>query len=295
MFHRYRRYFYRFNRKLKKMLLVKENLEVDLRESIISQITRSIDTGNDNKVSDEIRVHELRKAIKRIRALLRLLKPSLAKKSFYSIDEDLGKSARLLADLREATVNLRAFINLTNSSVNSIPGELKNLILQGLSNKINHSYNLSKNNFSTQIQASQRYLKQVKNNIENVSLRPMEDKDITTHIKKTYHKASSLYKDSLHSLDTEIIHKWRKFNKHLLFQLKYSPLEPDRKTGDMISTLISLSETLGNEHDLAIMEEYLQTNFNFIEADKRQLHLIVIKERNRLQKEAFKLGAKLYA
>ncbi len=295
MFHRYRRYFYRFNRKLKKMLLVKEKLEVDLQESIVSQITMSIDLGKDDAISDEVKVHELRKAIKRSRALLRLLKPGLQKKSFFSMDELLAKSARKLADQREATVNLRTFINLTNCSNQSFPKDLKNIILEGLSKKINHSYNLSQHNFSVQIQSSLLILKRINSKIEVITLPSLEEKEIANLIKKTYYKTCKLYKDALYSLDTEIIHKWRKFNKHLLFQLKYSPLEHNTKTNEMISLLINLSNILGDEHDLAILEDYLQANFELKEEDQRQIHLLVVKERNQLQKEAFKLGAKLYA
>ena len=62
----------------------------------------------------------------------------------------------------------------------------------------------------------------------------------------------------------------------------------------MISLLEKLSDTLGDEHDLAIMEDYLTANFELNEEDRKMLHLCVIKERSHLQKEAFNLGAKLY-
>ena len=277
------------------MLSVKEKLENILRELLVSQITMSIDLGKDDTISDEVRVHELRKAIKRSRALLLLLKPALDEKTYLSLDALFGKSAHLLADQREATVNLQTFINLINNSRDSLPLDLKNQILERLSIKVNHAYNLSLNNLPSQLKTCLLSLNRSKTKILSLPLHQLDEKNLSALLKKSYKKASKLYKDARSSRDTEIIHKWRKLNKHLLYQLKLLPLAKDRKTNSIISILVELSNTLGNEHDLAIMEEYLQANFSFKEEEERQMDLIVLKERNRLQKEAFKLGAKLYA
>lgn len=295
MYGRYRWYIYRFNRRIKKMLLVKENLEIELRESIVNQLTNSFTLENDSSASDEVRVHELRKAVKRSRALLRLLKPALDESFFYDIDEMLGKSARLLADQREATVNLRTFINLIHSSADSLPQELKNTILDGLSQKIDHSYNSLPNDFADQLHASLLLLKQVKDKMEKIPLQHIESNNILLLIKNTYQKTAKLYDDARYSLETEIIHKWRRYTKHLLFQLKLSPFHRNLGTRKMISLLEDLSDTLGNEHDLAIMEEYLQENFNLGKDEQQKIHLIVSKERSKLQKYAFAMGQKLFA
>jgi CHAD domain-containing protein len=130
--------------------------------------------------------------------------------------------------------------------------------------------------------------------MEYIELQPIENRNLILLIKKTYHKTAKLYNDARSSLDTEIIHKWRRFNKHLLFQLKLSPFRTNNNTSKMISSLEELSDILGAEHDLAIMEDYLKDNFNLSKEDQQQIHLIVSKERSRLQKTAFAIGAKLF-
>lgn len=295
MFRKNRRYFYRFNRRIKKMLLVKENLEHELRDSIVSQISQSLTLEHDTSISDEVRVHELRKAVKRSRALLRLLKPALDENSFYTLDEILGNSARSIAEHREATVNLRSFINLSSTASHYLPLELRNYILDALTKKINFTYNQSQQNFPNQLHTSLLCLKRVKSKIETTSLHPIDDKNLSAVIKKTYQKTAQLYNDARYSLDTEIIHKWRRFNKHLLFQLKLSPLQTNNNTSNMVVMLEKLSDTLGDEHDLAILENYLRENFELSKEDQQHIHLCISKERSRLQKEAFKLGAKLYS
>ena len=294
MFRKNRRYFYRFNRRIKKMLLVKENLENELRDSIVSQISYSMALEHDTGISDEVRVHELRKAVKRSRALLRLLKPAIDEESFYTIDEILGNSARSIAEQREATVNLRTFINMSCNASGYLPLELRNYILETLTKKIDLIYNQSLHNFPHQLHTSLLYLKRVKSKIETTSLHSINDKDLSALISKTYQKTARLYNDARYSLDTEIIHKWRRFNKHLLFQLKLSPLQTNKNTSNIIVMLEKLSDMLGDEHDLAIMENYLRENFELSKEDQQHIHLCVSKERSRLQKEAFKLGAKLY-
>ena len=295
MFVRYKKYFYRFNRRIEKMLLVKENIGNELREAILSQITNSLGLETNSDSSDEVKVHELRKVVKRCRALLKLLRPALDESSFYDLDEILGRSARLLTDQREATVNLRTFINLTNRSKTRLPDDLKNNILNELTKNINQSYNLAQNNFPNQLHESLLSLMLIKDKFENLILHHIEDKDLKLLLRKTYQKTAKLYGDARFSLDTEIIHKWRKFTKHLLFQLKLSPFQTKGKMGRMISSLEELSDTLGNEHDLAIMEDYLKSNFEFSSNDQQQIHLIVSKERSRLQKRAFIIGAKLFS
>ena len=295
MFGRYRKYFYRINRRLGKMLLVKESLEIELRDSIIAQIDTSVSLKEDPSVNDEAKVHELRKAVKRSRALLKLLKPALDDTSYYTMDEILGNSARLLTDQREATVNLRTFINLTTNRKDILSTELRNTVLKGLTEQINQSYNLGQTNFSNQLQNSIVSLIAAKEKILNLPLNAINEKNLSVLMRKTYQKAARLFHDARFSFDTEIIHKWRKYSKHLLFQLKLSPLRNGMMMQQFVRLLERLSDQLGDEHDLAVLENYLLNTFDLTKEYQQQIHLIVAKERMRLQNEAFKLGAKLFA
>jgi CHAD domain-containing protein len=295
MFGHLKTYLYSLYSKLRRMLLVKADIGLCLRDSVLLQVDDSFEIVSNSRISDEVRVHELRKSIKRGRALLRLLKSSFEENTFYNLDESFAKSGRCLTEHREATVNLQTFINLSSASEGTLPESLRVLILEALSKRINNLYNISRRHYSAQIQACLLHLKMVKEKLECSSLLPINNKLGIDLINKSYQKSAKLYSDAHYTLNTEIIHKWRRYTKILLYQLKLSPLRLDVSFVNMISMLENLTDTFGDEHDTAVMEGYIMSHLDLAHEDKQKIHLMVTSESARLQNQAFLLGRALFS
>lgn len=97
--------------------------------------------------------------------------------------------------------------------------------------------------------------------------------------------------------DTDTLHEWRKRVKYLRYQLEaLRPVWPeliDAHTG----RLDTLGEQLGDEHDLALLEETAWTHGEAFTDERERTLLVVLTQRLRgeLRYEAFRLGRSLYS
>jgi CHAD domain-containing protein len=89
-------------------LLADERLGVGLRRIALGQLDVAIEMleGSERKLSPEQRVHEARKALKRLRALLRLVQDELGEATYEREHELLRRSGTRLAQARDAEVLL---------------------------------------------------------------------------------------------------------------------------------------------------------------------------------------------
>jgi CHAD domain-containing protein len=89
-------------------LLAGERLGVGLRRMALGQLDVAIESleGRGSGMSPEKRVHEARKALKRLRALLRLVQDELGKQAYAREAEVVRKAGRRLARARDAEVLL---------------------------------------------------------------------------------------------------------------------------------------------------------------------------------------------
>jgi CHAD domain-containing protein len=131
--------------------------------------------------------------------------------------------------------------------------------------------------------------------VNRLNIRSLDHSDILNTIEKAYIKSVEAFQDASYKLDTEIIHSWRKQAKTLLIQLKYSPLLPGQKPDNMIATLDNLTELLGKEHDLAVLEETLYSILDPEKEEKQKIHLLISKSRAKLQKKSFEIGKTLFS
>src|SRR6476660_1348778 len=82
----------------------KESIATGIARSIRGQIKRSLD--DLDELNAEGAVHELRKRLKRTRALLRLVRAQIGDKAFHKLDACMRDSGHQVADLRDAEVLL---------------------------------------------------------------------------------------------------------------------------------------------------------------------------------------------
>jgi CHAD domain-containing protein len=89
-------------------LLAGERLGIGLRRTALGQLDVAIESleGSGSGVSPEKRVHEARKALKRLRALLRLVRDELGERAYAREAEVVRKAGKRLARARDAEVLL---------------------------------------------------------------------------------------------------------------------------------------------------------------------------------------------
>ena len=289
MLRRLLKYLYTMLVSVKTYLSAPPDIAPKWRNAIELQFSEVLNLQNNTGIKPEQQVHELRKAVKRIRALLRASKLLFLPKVYEDLDELLAEAARELTFHRESVVNRDTFTRLCKKLGEECPDELMKKVHGVLLIEIHNLYTENKKSTGRKLDESFQLLQQAAFGIHSCSMQSMSQKYMDNQLQKSYLKALRLFNDAYHTLDPEVIHSWRKVVKNLLFQLKFSPhsFALSQQTLDLYDRL---TDTLGNEHDLFVLEEYIVKNAELSQAELSQVHKWIFRERNQLQREAFAQG-----
>lgn len=234
-------------------------------------------------------IHDARKSVKKMRALLRLICRDLGLAVFNKENKTYRNIGRELSAARDAVVLARSLEKLqqqyreqTHSSTFTAA---KRQIAAGFDSAPHRLGTLGPKIHEKLVKAGKR--------IEAWPLKDLEWEDLYCGIKRTYKLGRQSLTAACKKPNAETLHEWRKRVKDLWYHVRILRLIWPEVLGDLAREVKVLSEYLGEDHDLAMLGETLATK----RLDKEILHLLqsLIKSRRRqLQKAAFDLGSRIY-
>jgi CHAD domain-containing protein len=250
--------------------------------------------GQPSRKLDEA-VHETRKHLKRLRASLRLERFAVGDETYRrenSIFRDLGK--RLSAP-RDARVLIETLDALSERFGDELPpdqtGPLRDRLVQG------HKRALTK------LRRDRATLDGVRAQLEEARVRSASwtyDSDgfaaLRPGLERIYRRGRRSMQAAADEPTDEHLHEWRKRAKDLWHALQIvRPADPKRMKA-RANRAHRLSDLLGDDHDLAVLREHVE------EADpaaipepaRTALLSVIDRRRGSLQRQAFKLGARVY-
>jgi CHAD domain-containing protein len=237
-------------------------------------------------------VHEMRKTIKRMRALARLLRYELGQPELDRINDSLRAAGRRLASERDAEVRLTTLEDLRDrhpKTLATVGIARLHELLEDERARAGRSPNsgelLEDIAFMRHTLASWRRL----------------DADLETiapGLRRIYREGRRRYSRvrRKHAENTEI-HDWRKRVKALYYALD---MLGGSQTGRACATTMRaerLGDMLGEEHDLWMLAVYVKEHTAALGEDgsARTLAAAIERRRKRLRKRALGLGARMYA
>jgi CHAD domain-containing protein len=250
--------------------------------------------GQPNRKLDEA-VHETRKRLKRLRASLRLERFAIGDETFRRENaafRDLGK--RLSAP-RDAMVLIETLDALSERFGDELPpdqtGPLRDRLEQS------HKRAVSK------LRRDRATLDAVRGELEEARIRSASwkyDSDgfeaLRPGLQRLYRRGRRSMRAAADEPSDEHLHEWRKRAKDLWHALQIlRPAAPKRMKA-RADQAHRLSDLLGDDHDLAVLREHVaKAAFPAAqEATRTALLSVIDRRRARLQREALKLGARVY-
>jgi CHAD domain-containing protein len=228
-------------------------------------------------------VHGARKDMKKLRALLRLVRGELGEQRFARENVCFRDAARELAGARDADVMLETLDSLDLPA--GLRWELRKVI----------QASRERNGAGGDREAAGRDAVAIlKEGRKRVGDWPLDDDSfqaLAGGLERTYRRGRRDFKAARTQPSVAALHEWRKRVKDLWYQQTLlCRLWPPVMTavGDEAH---ELSDRLGDDHDLAVLADWFKEH---TEADP-DLQAAIDRRRAELQKEAFALGARLYA
>jgi len=191
-------------------------------------------------------VHDARKALKRLRALLRLVGSHLSKDVFREEDVVLRDLGRRLAEARDARTRIDTLVALSPDRCGVLQEHLIN-DHRTVSALLLTDTDLMAQILTTTKCARERWATHLPGLVKD------EFAAISPGLRRTYRRGRKRMGRALHLPTDEAFHEWRKEVKHLRYQMEsLRPIDP-LSFGGAIAALASLGEVLGTEHDHTVL------------------------------------------
>jgi CHAD domain-containing protein len=262
-------------------------------------------------------VHETRKALKRLRALLRLLQRELGEEVFAREDAAVRNVARRLSGARDTEVMLATL----DALIERHPSELARR--EGV-RRLRRALLAEHERVELRTLGDSAALEQVLMQLRALRVRvatwPLRDRDasklVDVGLRSLYAQGRKRYRraDRTRGKDMRAMHVWRKRVKELRYvaeMLERRPLSQRKRNGRsarlhrLADRADALAEVLGEDHDLAVLAERVQAeaksgkrapkkSLRIGRATRKTLLKLIARRRRKLRKRALRDGERLY-
>lgn len=217
-----------------------KTLAKGVRRIALEQATRAIDHIRTPSLPQDEAVHEIRKSVKKLRALLRLVRPGLA--DHKPLDAQLRDAARRISALRDAAVLLDTVDLLA-------PQEG----LPALRAALAATPHLDPQVASSALDTCLADLEAARTKLKGLKISGGGTRVLRTGLIRTHRQAQAALQDVLKDPTPEAVHAFRKRVKdHLYHSRLLTPLWPEVMTPHAAEA-DRLAETLGQMNDLAVL------------------------------------------
>ena len=232
-------------------------------------------------------VHDVRKEIKKLRAIFRLAREALGHKEYRKAANVLRLAAKPLAVSRDARVVQKAFENLVKSRARQFPITRTNLQT--------HSSRAERSFVDSDFGAVAKYiLKKVGRQLEDLGLKRIGWREIRVSLEKSYQRGRDAFQRAMQAPSPEHFHAWRKQAKEFWYQLEFLCPDWPPQTKAMLDGLEKLGEELGDDHDLVLLADFTKKQHE-PGAETTKLQKLIVAQRKRHGASIRRLGARLYA
>ncbi|MGH8957722.1 MAG: CHAD domain-containing protein [Acidimicrobiia bacterium] len=287
-------------------LIPGEDLPSGLQRICLEQFETSLDTLSE-RGDVNLAIHELRKSNKRVRALLRMVRPVIGDMVYRAENDALARASRLVAPVRDGRVLLDAASRLRSRYGHLLaPG-----VFEGVEERLRgrHERMMSRVLDDPEVvqevtaiiyRARSRYAAWPTDSSDpryGARMIPNSFRSIGGGVGQTYERGRKAMNVAYRTRAPEQFHEWRKQVKYLRHQMEIlDPVWPE-VIGGLAASLEQLGDVLGDDHDQSELIGLVAALPDLApDPDERNLMVALSNQRRReLEGAARVMGGRIYA
>jgi CHAD domain-containing protein len=237
-------------------------------------------------------VHDARKHVKKLRALLRLVRPALGASAYRAENVALRDIARGLSATRDADVLVESVAALAKRFAGRLPATTFDGVREALAQAPD-----APGDGAAERATALAELRAAAARVEDWPLEGAGWETVLAGIARSYRRGREAAAEAGEEPTVERLHEWRKRVKDLWYHERLLAPAWPAVIGAHGEEAHALSELLGEEHDLAVLRERLDglALAPAVEAEVPALAELVEERRAELRDRAQRLGRRLYA
>jgi CHAD domain-containing protein len=236
-------------------------------------------------------VHEARKDMKKLRALLRLVRGELGDRVYAAENTCFRDTARELSGVRDADVML-----VTLGHLEERYGELPGAGSRLRPALVAHRFRASAEGLRPK--AAIDTLGEARERVADWPLETDGFEAFEEGLERIYRQGRRDFRAARKSPSAERMHEWRKRTKDLWYHLQLLEESWKPVIGALADEAHELSDRLGDEHDLTVLSEWAHRHASALNGSEpvlRGFDVILEARQRELQQEAFEYGVRIYA
>jgi CHAD domain-containing protein len=267
-----------------------ESVRKGIRRITRKQLQKALEqlTGRPKEGRDEA-VHSARKSFKRIRAILRLVRPEIGERTYHAENLSFRDAARPLTEVRDARIVLDTVEQLAEHFKKQIGVRVFKDTRQALEANLRAVRKRVLDEQEARAIAAEA-VRQSQKRIKDWADVPNKWRAIGQGLENVYRRALNAFEDASADPIVEKLHELRKQAKYLRYQLEVlRPLWPERMQ-ELAEEADRLTKLLGDDHDLVILRQMLDSGRAGSGEEREVLIPLMDERRAELQQEAMQLG-----
>jgi len=199
-------------------------------------------------------VHNVRREIKKLRAIFRLAKNGMRPKDFRKISKTMRLSSKPLSAVRDAQITRQALKDVAGRRARKF-----SRIGSALDDHfIRTERSFSDNDFGA---ITKLVLTRTSRLVEDLDLKDIHWPEVRIRLLKSYKRGRKAYQRAIKQPSPENFHAWRKAVKNFGYQLIFLCPEWPGQSKQLVDSLDKLGELLGNSHDLILLQQFANDRF----------------------------------
>ncbi len=247
---------------------------------------------NSARESTDDRIHAVRKSLKRLRALVRLVRFSIGSTTYRHENESFRDAARPLSEVRDAKVLIEQLDKLEKLSRREDKAAVfrpARKILKKRQSEVRERILSEKDTFAATAETIESAMKRLPEWTDFSG----QWKEIAKGIKRVYRSGRKAFDEVKAEPSVEKLHEWRKQAKYLRHQLELLTPSWPKVLGQLAAQANELADILGDDHDLAVLQSILRNGAQRLSSSDEICRLIDHR-RLKLQADAVAKGELLY-
>ena len=272
-----------------------EGVSAGVRRMAVAQLDKALVhlDCRDGKLDEHI--HEARKATKRLRALVRLVRRDLGDEVYALENQCYRNAGQRLSELRDATVLVETLDRLVECLGKDVPKSRFARVRVWLVERRDRAYGQADSS-SRAVQEVIAALAQARERVEHWNLQRPGWGGIRVGLQRIYARGRRDFAAAYALPSDEAFHDWRKQVKYLWYHAQILEHTWPPVVQALAEELDQLGELLGKDHDLAVLRTTVLAEFPRARATATLLALErrIAAVRARKQGEARLLGERIY-
>ncbi len=238
-------------------------------------------------------IHGARKDLKKLRAVVRLVRTELGEELFREENRRYRDAGRLLSRSRDAEVKLQTLAALRQRFGEDLLGDVTASWRGALERERDQIADTARGDTSARIAEALEAIEAARDPIRGWPLEADGWKLIGPGLTKSYRQGRQAMKRVRSDPSAENVHRWRKRAKDLWYQLRIVQEARPALLEETAGQVHELADLIGDHHDLAVLAEDLASRRDVRE--KEALGGLLEQRERELLDGALELGNRLYA